>query len=216
MNHSGTSHVSAPSSSASLQSPSHSPPLHPLPSPQWSSFALDLRTHTSSEGNKLIRHWALSVPLIPCLSLTICRLRRVLLLQWNHTRTHIHTLPLCAVVWAVAEPVYVGVLLCVLQCECVSPGLWVFRERLLSFFLSFPSTNRRSLLARVVRPQPPKKKKKKKTVSHVLASSTPLIWWQPHHNLVKRGRRDSTVTLVSMSQLFTLQTSEEFPPGSAS
>lgn len=62
------------------------PPLQPFPSGHHLREA-----HRSSEGTELIRYWALSVPLIARLSLTICRPWRVLLLQWNKTLTH--TLP---------------------------------------------------------------------------------------------------------------------------
>lgn len=121
-----------------------------------------------------------------------------LMVRHTHTRTHRHFI--CAVVWAVAERVCVGVVLCVLQCVCITPGLWVFRE--IVEFLS---------QCRI---------RKHKTRScpgslcienYVARSAFPLIRWRPHHNLVKCGRRDSAVTLVSMSQLFTLQTFEVFP-----
>ena len=82
-------------------------------------------TYTSSEGSKLIRHRALSL-------LDYLWLGRVLLLQWNHTHTHTHThtqtLHLRDSVGSRWASVRGCCFVCVLQCVCITPGLWVFRE----------------------------------------------------------------------------------------
>lgn len=99
--------------------------------PQWSSFALNVRTRTFSEGRELIRHQDISVPLIPCPSLTIYTLRRVLLLQWNHTNTS--SAQWCGQSLSVSMWVFYDV--CSVLCVCISQPRG-YLERSLGFFCS--------------------------------------------------------------------------------
>lgn len=170
-------------------------PLPLLCYPQWSSFASDVRTRTFSEGRELIRHQDISVPLIPCPSLTIYTLRRVLLLQWNHTNTSLAQW--CGQSLSVSMWVFYDVCSVLCVCVCISQPRG-YLERSLGFFCSVWSTNRSPPFAQVCFALT--------AMLHFLCSS--LIWRQPHHSLVRCMRHDYAVTPVSVSQPLMQETSE--------
>lgn len=128
---------SAPSFFASLRPP-FSCSLSPfLTYPQWSSFALDLGTHTSSEGSKLIRRQALT---IGGLEEHFC------FRETTHARAQT-LLPRSSVGsrWASVRGCFI---VCVFAAVCMClPQACGYLDRLLSFFLSVQSANRTLLHA---------------------------------------------------------------------
>lgn len=128
---------SAPSFFASLRPP-FSCSLSPfLTYPQWSSFALDLGTHTSSEGSKLIRRQALTIGGLEehfCFRETI-HARAQTLLPHSSVGSR----------WASVRGCFI---VCVFAAVCMClPQACGYLDRLLSFFLSVQSANRTLLHA---------------------------------------------------------------------